>query len=139
VQAYDTNVIVRLVLGDDPQQAALAADIWRNSLAQGDIYLSQIVLVELAWVLAASAKLSRDRIASELHRLISIDGIVIEHESLVFEALACYQHSSADFSDCLILASARGANALPVHTFDRRFSQQADVVLVTESVRSDQE
>ena len=139
MQAFDTNVVVRLVLGDDPQQAALAADIWRNSLAQGDSYLSQIVLIELAWVLAASAKLSRDRIASELHRLISIDGIVIEHESLVLEALACYQHSSADFSDCLILASAREADALPVHTFDRRFSQQAGVLLVTESVRPGQE
>ena len=107
MQAFDTNVVVRLVLGDDPQQAALAAlaaDIWRNSLAQGDIYLSQIVLIELAWVLAASAKLSRDRIASELQRLISIDGVMIEQESLVLEALACYQHSSADFSDCLILA-----------------------------------
>lgn len=139
MQAFDTKVVVRLVHGDDPQQAALDADAWRNSLAQGDIYLSEIVLVELAWVLAASAKLSRDRIASELHRLISIEGIVIEHESLVLEALACYQHSSADFSDCLILVSACEANALPVHTFDRRFSQQADVLLVTESMGADQE
>jgi len=124
---------VRLILGDDPQQAALAADIWRKSLAKGDIYLSQIVLIEVAWVLTASAKLSRERTEREIHRLISIDGVVIEHESLVLEALDCYQHSSADFSDCLILASARKANALPVHTFDRRFSQQAGVHLVTES------
>jgi predicted nucleic-acid-binding protein len=47
--------MVRLILGDDPQQAALAADIWRKSLAKGDIYLSQIVLIEVTWVLTASA------------------------------------------------------------------------------------
>ena len=96
MQAFDTNVVVRLVLGDDPQQAALAVDIWRNSLAQGNVYLSQIVLIEVAWALAASAKFDRDRIASELHRLTSIDGVVIEHEPLVLEALECYQNSSAD-------------------------------------------
>ena len=133
MQAFDTNVVVRLVLGDDPQQAALAAEAWGTALAQGDIFLSQIVLIELAWVLTASAKLGRERIVNELQRLISIDGIVIENKPQVLEALACYKNSPADFSDCLILASAREANALPVHTFDKRLSQQADVRLISAS------
>lgn len=132
MQAFDTNIVVRLVLGDDRQQAALAAEAWRTALAQGEIFLSQIVIVELVWVLSASAKLDRNRIANELQRLISVNGIVIENRSLLLEALACYQNSPADFSDCLILAAARDINALPVHTFDKRFSQQANVQLVGE-------
>ena len=130
MQAFDTNVVVRLVLGDDPEQAELAAECWRGALAQGDVYLSQVVLVELVWVLSFSAKLERERIVTELHRLVAMEGVMIDDESIVLQAIECYERSSADFADCLILASARGTNALPVHTFDRRFSQEVDVQLI---------
>jgi len=130
VQALDTNVVVRLVLGDDFEQAARAVDCWKSAFEKGGIYLSQVVLVEMVWVLSVSAQLGRDRIVNELHRLTSMDGVVIENESAVDQAIECYERSSADFADCLILAVAREANALPVHTFDRRFSRETDVQLI---------
>ena len=102
MQAFDTNVVVRLVLGDDPIQADLATACWRKALAQGDVYLSQVVLVEMVWVLSFSAKFERERIVTELHRLTAMERVVIEDESIVLQAIECYQRSSADFADCLI-------------------------------------
>ena len=136
MQAFDTNVVVRLVLGDDPEQAALAAQHWRDALEQGGVYLSQIVLVELVWVLGFSVKLGRERIVAELRRLLALQGVVVEDVSNVIQAIACYEASSVDFADCLILESARKANALPVQTFDRRFARQADVKLIVGTRKS---
>ena len=132
MQAVDTNVVVRLILGDDPVQAHLAEACWRRTLTRGDLFLSQIVLVELSWVLGFSARLGRVRIATELRRLAAIEGVVVEDEAIVLQAINCYEQSSCDFADCLILVRARERDALPVHTFDRSFSHQPAVKLITQ-------
>ncbi|CAK0781582.1 hypothetical protein CCP4SC76_7890001 [Gammaproteobacteria bacterium] len=60
------------------------------------------------------------------------DGLTIEDKSSVYAALDAYANGRADFSDYLILESARAARALPVYTFDRRFARHAEVSLITE-------
>jgi predicted nucleic-acid-binding protein len=132
VQAFDTNVLVRLALGDDAAQAAPAAGYWREALGAGGIVLPVVVLVELVWVLDRVAQLDRPRIHSELMRLTNLEGIVVENSTVVSAAVRLYAASRADFADCVILESARAAQALPVHSFDRRFARIADVSLLAD-------
>lgn len=75
MRTFDTNVVARIVLGDDPQQAALAARQWLAGLRTGGIFLPVVVLMEVVWVLARTAKLSRERILSELQRLTDMEGV----------------------------------------------------------------
>lgn len=131
MRTFDTNAIIRIVLGDDPQQAALVSEQWAEALRTDGIFLPVVVLVEIVWVLAHSAKLSRERILSELYRVTNIEGIHVENAQVVRQAIQLFENSSADFADCLVLESARTADALPVHTFDRRFARQSDVILIT--------
>ena len=131
MRTFDTNVVVRIVLGDSAQQAALATGQWTEALRTGGIFLPMVVLVEVVWVLTRTAKFSRERILSELQRLTGMEGVWMENAHVVRRAIAAYASSSADFADCLILESARFADALPVHTFDRRFAHHADVSLIT--------
>lgn len=130
METFDTNVVVRLVLGDDPAQAALAARSWSDALGKGGIFLPVVVLVELVWVLAQVANLDRPRIHSELVRLTSLKGMVVEREAIVRAAILRYESSSADFADCVILESARAADAIPVLSFDRRFARIEGVSLL---------
>jgi len=132
VQTFDTNVLVRLVLGDDPAQGALAARYWSDALGAGGIFLPVVVLVELVWVLDQVARLDRPRIHSELVRVTSLEGVVVERTAIVSDAIHLYAASSADFADCVILESARGAEALPVHSFDRRFARNEGVLLLAD-------
>jgi predicted nucleic-acid-binding protein len=132
VRTFDTNAVIRIVLGDDPQQTTLATQQWLEALRTGGIFLPIVVLVEVVWVLARSAKLSRERILSELQRLTDMEGVWVENAPVVRRAIQLFAKSSADFADCLVLESARAAGALPVHTFDRRFAHQKDVTLMTE-------
>lgn len=85
MRTFDTNVIVRILLGDDLQQAAAAAQQWREALRTGGIFLPTVVLVEVVWVLTRSAKCSRERILSELQRLITMEGVWVENARVVKE------------------------------------------------------
>lgn len=56
--------------------------------------------------------------------------------NVVRRALYSYEHGSADLSDCMIPESARTASALPVMTFDERFSRHAGAMLVGQGTHS---
>jgi predicted nucleic-acid-binding protein len=130
VQTFDTNVVVRILLGDDPVQTALAARSWRAALRSGGVYLPVVVLIETVWVLAHAAKLGRERIAAELGRLTAVEGVRIEQPALIGRAIERYASGGADFADYVVLESAREYAALPVGTFDRRFAREPDVRLI---------
>jgi len=127
VATLDTNVVVRLVVKDDPEQSRLAEGAWRSALAEDGAFLSKVVLVETSWVLRVAYRFDAEAIASTLTRLLSVDGVKIEDEDEIRRALALYERGDADFSDFVILESARQVDALPVKTFDRRFGRTEGV------------
>ncbi len=84
----DTNVVVRLVVEDDPEQSRLAEAAWRSALEEDGAFLSKVVLVETSWVLRTAYRFDAQTIASTLTRLLSVDGVKIEDEDEVRRALA---------------------------------------------------
>ena len=47
----DTNVVVRLLVGDDPQQTPIAEQAFLSAINNGGVHLPDVVLAEVAWVL----------------------------------------------------------------------------------------
>jgi predicted nucleic-acid-binding protein len=132
MKSFDTNVVLRLVVEDDPAQCERAGRAYRAAIAEGGVFLSATVLVEVAWVLRVACKQDRATIASALRRLVGSAGVTVEHEAAARRAILAFEAGPADFSDYFILESSRDAGALPVLTFDERFARGADVELVPE-------
>jgi len=130
VEAFDTNVIVRLCVRDDDEQYGRAESVFRLATAGAGAWLSSVVLAEVAWVLRVAYKFDRPTTAATLRRLLAIDGVHVEDEVTARLALAAFEAGSADFADYLILESARRGGALPLHTFDERLSRAAGAKLV---------
>lgn len=131
METFDTNVVVRTLIKDDPEQCERAARAWRDAVARGGVFVPATVLIEVAWVLRGAGKLDRATIGSAIRHLIDSEGVTIEHDALVRRAVARFEQGPADFSDYIILESSRFAGALPVLTFDARFARDADVRLLT--------
>jgi predicted nucleic-acid-binding protein len=74
METFDTNVALRMVYRDDPFQAARASLAWQAAVASGGIFLTMVVLVELAWVLRVAAKFDRAAIAAALESLSDAQG-----------------------------------------------------------------
>lgn len=122
--AFDTNVLVRVLVSDDARQTATAEAALREASDAGGVWIGQIVLVETAWVLARSYRFDRTRVAECVGDLLDSPVFVLEERDRVERALASYSSSAADFSDCLVLESARDAGALPLLTFDAKLARQ---------------
>jgi predicted nucleic-acid-binding protein len=78
VEAFDTNVVVRLLVREDEEQYQRAERVLRRVTAGPGAWLSSVVLAEVAWVLRGAYKFDRATIAAALHRLIAIDGVHVE-------------------------------------------------------------
>jgi predicted nucleic-acid-binding protein len=115
----DSNVLVRLFAADDAEQTrrsqALLASV---EDASASLFVPQIVLCELVWVLARRYRFSRQRIGEVIETLIATGSIALEGPDDVRAALAAFRAGRGDFSDYLIRERARRAGMLPVTTFD---------------------
>jgi predicted nucleic-acid-binding protein len=118
--AADTNVLLRLVLEDDESQARAARAFVKT---QAPLFVSHVVLAELSWVLASGYDFSRDAIGSVVEMLLETDGIEVQDVGVVQTAHAHHRASHADLADCLVLAIASRAGALPLGTFDKKLGK----------------
>ena len=66
MESFDTNVLVRLLVLDDPDQCARAERAWRNAIGSGGVFVSIVALVETSWVLRVSYRLDRATIANSI-------------------------------------------------------------------------
>jgi predicted nucleic-acid-binding protein len=122
MRAADTNVLVRLLVRDDPKQAA-AVDAF---LRGGPVWISHLVLIETVWVLESVYGVARPELAEAIQRLLDHVTLSLQDEDVVAAALATFgRHPTVGFSDCLVLEVARKAGHQPVATFDRAFARVA--------------
>lgn len=126
----DTNVIIRYVMQDDPDQAAIASALIENLTADDPGFVTIISVIEIVWVLSSSYALARDQIAFFLEKLLSAQALRIDRAEDIWRALRIYQSSRADFADCLIERSAFSAGCSQTVTFDVRASKAAGMVLL---------
>ena len=123
MRAVDTNVLVRLLTGDSPEQTAIA----ENYIANG-AWVPQLAVAETAWVLAAIYDRSSQSIAAAIDMLLDHDALTVQDADVVKTAVEEFrQQSGISFSDCLLVAVARKAGHTPIGTFDRRFGRLEDV------------
>lgn len=119
MRAIDTNVLVRLIAGDDARQAAAAAEFVRPGA-----WVSHLVLAEASWVLSSVYELSPEQLASALEMLLDHQDLTVQDADVVARALALFkEHPALGFSDCLVLEVARQAGHVPLGTFDRDLSR----------------
>ncbi len=128
--AFDTNVIVRVLVGDDPAQTRKAERAFVSHSAGAGVFVSLIVLAEVSWVLAAAYGWDRATIHARLSRLARTKGVFVEELELVQQALDEYRVGKAGLSDYLILGKARSASGGELLTFDRKLARENGVKLL---------
>ena len=128
--ALDTNVLIRYLTRDNPEQAEAARALLQGLTTDNPGFICREVVIEVVWVLERSYRFSRERIANIVVELVATDTLVIEDDNDVAQAAAVYREGSADFSDLMILSAANRVGAQPLYTFDRRFARLDGTELV---------
>lgn len=116
MHAADTNVLVRLLAGDDANQTMRAAALFKKEI----IFIPKTVLFETEWVLRRLYRLESSVVVSAFRKLIGLANVEIEQPLEVAQALE-WCTNGMDFADALHLASSHGSKKFA--TFDEQLKK----------------
>ncbi|MFT4178446.1 MAG: type II toxin-antitoxin system VapC family toxin [Thermomonas sp.] len=117
--AVDANVLVRIVINDDPDQVAASLRV----LHGGDsILLLNSVLQEVVWVLESKYQIPREEVADVVEAILLMPPVVPETAHTP-ETVAWYRNGM-DFADAVHLAGA-ASRCEKLATFDASFIRKA--------------
>lgn len=120
MKGLDTNVMVRYLVQDDSVQGERASRFIQKTVTAGEsLFLNDIVLCELVWVLESAYGYSKRDIIGALEKILSTSQFEIEDKNAAWSALDDYKNSQADYSDCLIGRKNILSDCDRTATFDR--------------------
>jgi predicted nucleic-acid-binding protein len=132
MRGVDTNILLRYITQDDPEQCMQANRFIDGCDAEGErLFVSVIVICELAWTLRGPRyRYDVPSIAATVKRLLEIPLFEIESREMVRLALSDYQEGRADLADFMIGCSARRAGCSDTVTLDRRLAEHDGFTLL---------
>jgi predicted nucleic-acid-binding protein len=114
----DTNVLLRYVVEDDPEQTR-QAEAWLQEAETEGVFVSHLVLAEMEWVLAKGYRFGRPDIHRTFDDLLKTRHVTIPRRDEVEKGLEAYRTGKADLSDYLLVEAARAAGCTRFATFDK--------------------
>jgi len=114
----DTNIIVRLLTGDDPSQAEKAKAVFKKSV----VFIPETVILETEWVLRHAYSFAPFAIHQAFTKLFGLSNVRLADSHRMLTALQWYAEG-VDFADALHLAQSQTCSGFL--SFDRKFVQKA--------------
>jgi predicted nucleic-acid-binding protein len=117
--AVDTNILVRFLVRDHEAKAQRVRDRFKSAEKNNEIlWISQLVVLELIWVLESAYKKSRTEIVTTLQQLRQIHIFEFESGNAIDRMILDATKYKADISDILIGHTANQSGCKETITFD---------------------
>jgi len=120
----DTNILVRHLTGDPPDQAARAAQYLRSA---DELLLPDLILAEVAYVLESFYATPRAQVATTLRAVLAFPAIRVLDADLLQRAIEVYEVHRLDFADAYLVASAERTGVGVIASFDRAIDRVTTV------------
>lgn len=122
----DTNILVRYLTNDNEEQSQKVLNLLEQySGTESSIYINNIVLCEVVWVLEAAYKYPKQDITHALKLILQTPEFSFDNHATIVKVLYDYEQSNgADFSDILISASNKDNNCIATYSFDKKSCKQ---------------
>ena len=127
----DTNVLVRYIVQDDPQQTRKATRWIEGSCTEENPgFIAHVVLCELVWVLTSAYRYPKPSVVGVLEQILRVAQLRVEDPELAWLSVNDYRRSNADFSDHLIGRRNAAHGCEKTITFDRSAESAAGFELI---------
>ena len=119
----DTNVLLRFLTGEPPQQANAVRKLFTRAQA-GELVLDilPIVVSEAYYTLTSFYRLERILAAEKISQLLQQRGVSPRDPNLLGGTLSRLKKHNVDFADAYLAAGAE-AEKMPVASFDKDFDK----------------
>src|SRR5258706_1962551 len=122
----DTDVIIRLLTGDDPEKQAAATTLFEQ-VEQGTLTVTapDTVIADAVYVLSSPRlyHLARSEVRELLTALVHLPHFQVQNRLAISRALELYGSSKLDFGDVLIIASMEQQHSQILYSHDADFDR----------------
>lgn len=120
MKALDTNVLVRYLVRDDPEQFAIVEKTLDLAADRKEQFLiSPIVLCEMVWVLETVYHCTRTEILDSMEQVLRTAQFEILEKDVIWSAWHDYRKGKGDFADYYLGRQCEHAKAEKTLTFDK--------------------
>jgi len=129
----DTDVLIRLLTGDDSRKQAEAAALFeRIRRDEFQVFAPDTVIADAVFVLRSPRTygLPRSKVAELLKGVILLRGFHLGDFDIMWRALDIYGSTNVDFGDAMLAALAQ-ADGAPVISYDYDFDRLDGVTRLT--------
>jgi len=116
--SVDTNVIVRLLTGDDKPQFKRAKALFEKE----NIMIMTSVILECEWVLRYAYHFKQTEITNAFQALFGLSNVQLHDPVVIADAIEWHQNGM-DFTDAIHLAQSKDSEVFV--TFDKKFIKSA--------------
>jgi predicted nucleic acid-binding protein len=120
----DTNILIRHLTGDPPDQAARAT---RFLTAADELLLADLVVAEVVDVLESFHEVPRARVAELVRAILAFPAVVVLDPAMLLRALEVYETARLDFAEAYLVAQAERSGVGVVASFDRAIDRVGTV------------
>lgn len=121
--SLDTNILLRLLLNDIPEQHLAAKGLITQGA--GQFAIADTAIIELVFVLDRYYGFSRIQVSEAIDGLMKLKEINC-NRALFENALPIFnKHTGLSFEDCCLSVYAQLNEAEPLWTFDKKLANQA--------------
>jgi predicted nucleic-acid-binding protein len=127
----DTNIVVRLIVEDDPAQSRRATRFVESHCTSASPgFINRVTLCETILVLKTGYGYDRDKIAAVIKRITETSHFEVEDRGHIQAALDAFGRGAIDFADALVAEGNSARGCVATGTFDRKAAQLKGFVLV---------
>jgi predicted nucleic acid-binding protein len=120
----DTNILIRHLTGDPPDQAARAS---RFLTAADELLLADLVVAEVVYVLESFYEVPRARVAELVRAILAFPAVVVLDPAMLLRALEVYETARLDFAEAYLVAQAERSGVGVVASFGRAIDRVGTV------------
>jgi predicted nucleic acid-binding protein len=120
----DTNILIRHLTGDPPEQAARATAALAGP---GPLLLTDLILAECVYVLESFYEVAPARVAELMRSALGLPSIAAVDPNLLLRALEVYEHDRLDFAEAYLVAQAETSGVSEILSFDLAIDRAATV------------
>lgn len=124
LEALDTNILMRAVVGDVPEQAELVYELLETPAAI--FYMPDQAITEAVFSLQGNKyKWDRETIVNALGEFLRTPRV--DYNKPLFDKVfeLYLTHPKLSFNDCYLAAHVADRERVPIWTFDKAFAKQA--------------
>jgi len=123
----DTSVFIRFLTADDKQKFQECQKFFEDA-QEGKIrsYTSNIVILEIQFVLIKLYKFPKDKVLSDINNLLSLRNLIIIERTDTKKALALYKKLNIKYADCLIATQI--LSGAKIVTYDEEFDKIPEIL-----------